>query len=266
MDAQDGLYAYGLVETLPYPLTRPGIDQRHPVYAVRAEGMCVLVSRIDIPTFQEQITGLFAALHKAESAAQHRVASILGLHEAVVDLLRQQTTVVPFKFGTILKDEQAACQLLRDCAEQFQKLLVKFTGRAEWGLKVYADRQRLSRYLAPAQQADPCPVPSRGLAYLQRKKVAAQTHELVSTQLATIAQTIWQQMGAEADEACLHETLPGLHRGQEMILNAAYLLADTRTAHFCQQGEVLRERYRDLGLELDISGPWSAYSFTETWE
>jgi len=185
-----------------------------------------------------------------------------------VDLLRQQTTVVPFKFGTIFKDEQAACQLLRDCAEPFKKLLVKFTGKAEWGLKVYADRQRLSRDLAPPELADHGPVdglpPSRGLAYLRRKKLVAETHEMVSAQLASIAETIWQQMGTEAEEARLHEILPG--PGQEMILNAAYLLADTRSAHFCQQGEILRERYRDLGLSLDISGPWSAYSFTETWE
>jgi len=65
VDAQDGLYAYGLVDTLPHPLTRPGIDQHHPVYAVRAEGMCLLVSRIDIPTFQHQVRALFAARQRA---------------------------------------------------------------------------------------------------------------------------------------------------------------------------------------------------------
>jgi hypothetical protein len=270
VDAQDGLYAYGLVDTLPHSLAVPGIDQHHPIYAVRARDMCLLVSKIDVPAFQRQVGDLFAALHRAEESARSGVESILRLHEAVVDLLRQQTTVVPFKFGTILKDEQAARQLLHDCAEQFTKLLAKFTGKAEWGLKVYADRQTLTRYLASPAQAghDPADgqVQSRGLAYLHRKKREAQTQELVSAQLAAISEAIWQQMGAYAEEACIHETLPRTLTGHEMILNAAYLLADTHSAHFCQQGEVLKETYQALGLDLEISGPWSAYSFTETWD
>jgi hypothetical protein len=248
----------------------PGIDQHHPIYAVEAAGMCVLVSRIDVPTFQQRVRDLFAALHRADESARSGIESILRLHEDVVDLLRQQTTVVPFKFGTILKDEQAACQLLQDYAEQFKKLLYKFTGKAEWGLKVYADRQALTRYLAPPELADQSPadshLQSRGLAYLRRKKCEEETKEMVSMQLATISETIWQNMGAYAEEARLNETLPRALTGHEMILNAAYLLADTHTVHFCRQGEVLRETYRALGLELEISGPWSPYSFTETWD
>lgn len=270
VDTPDGLYAYGLVDTLPHSLDVPGIDQQHPIYPVVDQGMCVLVSRIDINTFQSQVRELFAALNRADESARSGIARVLRLHEGVVEHLRQQSTVVPFKFGTILKDEGAVSQLLRDCAEQFHRLLCKFAGKAEWGLKVYADRQAMVRHLTGRvlqdQRQDERQAPSQGMAYLQRKKIEEEAKETVRAQLATISETIVEQLGAYACETRLNELLPRTLTGQEMLLNAVYLLPDTHAAHFCQQGAALRETYAALGLELDISGPWSPYSFTENWD
>ncbi len=87
----------------------------------------------------------------------------------------KDSTVVPFKFGTILKDEQAALKLLDD-EEQFKKLLLKFSARAEWGLKVYGDTHAFMQHVAQSnprfkdleeQRASL----SRGTGYLLGKKV-----------------------------------------------------------------------------------------------
>lgn len=270
MDAHDGLYAYGLVDTLPHSLDVPGIDQQHPIYPVVDRGMCVLVSRIDLNTFQSQVRDLSAALNRTDTSAHSDIARILRLHEGVVEHLRQQSTVVPFKFGTIVKDEQAVSQLLHDYEEHFRRLLSRFAGKAEWGLKVYVDRQAMVRDVTHRvledQHLDDRQAPSRGMAYLQRKKIEEEARETVRAQLATIAETIVEQLGADACEAQLHEPMPRTLVGQEMLLNAVYLLTDTHATHFCQHVAALREMYAAPGLEIDISGPWSPYSFTEHWD
>src|SRR5579859_941056 len=139
MTATCGLYVYGLVGQCPEQLHSVGIDKTHNVYSVAGRELCVMVSKIDIDVFQDQVKQVFAEL--TTSADQRGTAALLQAHEDVVDTLMEWTDVVPFKFGTILKDEEAAAKMLRDNEEQFKKLLTKCTGKAEWGLKVYADQQ-----------------------------------------------------------------------------------------------------------------------------
>jgi hypothetical protein len=265
--ARDGLYAYGLVDTLPHPLDLPGIDRQHPIYSVVARGLCVLVSRIAVNTFQRQVRDLFAA--RNDESACSGIERLLRIHEDVVDLLRQRGPVVPFKFGTILKDERAACQMVQADEEKFKTLLAKFTGKAEWGLKVYVDRQAWIRHLICCDLESTRPADaqlSRGMAYLRRKKTEEEAKETARAQLAAIGETIFEQLSVYACEVRLNETFSRTPGGKELLLNAVYLLADTHAARFCQQGETLRETYETRGLELAISGPWSPYSFTEHWE
>ncbi len=171
----NGLYAYGLVDKIPQHLDLLGIDRQNAVYPVEEKGICVLVSKIDINKFQDQVRDLCSELTSTGETAGSRAEEILQLHEGVVDLLMRDTVVVPFKFGTVFKDEQAASQMLRDYEERFKKLLAKFAGKAEWGLKVYADRQKLTDY---SMQVEPefknlgeqQGKLSRGAAYLFGKK------------------------------------------------------------------------------------------------
>src|SRR5712691_1578572 len=142
MNSKHGLYTYGIVGKSPEQLDILGIDKKSKVYPVEGRGICVMVSEIDVVAFQDQVKHLLSELTKTapeilrctqddsctQAAAQS--GTILQAHEDVVDTLMKGTTVVPFKFGTILKDEKDASKLLQDDEEQFKKLLSKFSGRA----------------------------------------------------------------------------------------------------------------------------------------
>src|ERR1700676_5321142 len=147
MIVQHGLYAYGLVGLYPEQLDILGIDKKHKVYPVVGRELCVMVSKIDIDTFQGQVKDLVSALTKTTGTTHSGTEEILQAQEDVVDPLMKGTTVVPFKFGTILKDERAASKMLQDDEEKVKQLLAKFSGRAEWGLKVYADHQEFIKYM-----------------------------------------------------------------------------------------------------------------------
>ena len=268
MISKHGLYAYGLVGKRPEQLDMLGIDKKNKVYPVEGRDICVMVSKIDIDTFQNQVKKLFSELTKTTGAAQSGTEEILQAHEDVVNTLMKSTTVVPFKFGTILKDEKAASKMLQDDEEKFKELLSKFTGRAEWGLKVYADTQEFIRHIVQIEpkfknleeQREKLP---RGVAYLLGKKMEAELKDNAVARLAEVTEVIFQELGKDAHEVKLNKTLPQKLTGKkkEMILNTVYLVEREKVARFCKQGKRLTEKYESLGLDLEVSGPWPPYSF-----
>lgn len=268
MVSKFGLYAYGLVGKSPKQLNILGIDKKNKVYPVGGRGMAVLVSKIDTDNFKNEVKKLLSKLAKTAGAVPSGAEGILRSHEDVLDTLMKETTVVPFKFGTILKDEKAALKMLKDYEKKFKKLLSKFRGREEWGIKVYADNQEFKKHF---EQSEPNfknlkeknRKSSRGVAYLLGRQMEDQLKDNVVARLAKITELIFQKAGKDAYEAQLNKTLPQKLTGKtsEMILNTAYLVERGKVASFHKQIEKLRGKYESIGLEIEISGPWPAYSF-----
>jgi Gas vesicle synthesis protein GvpL/GvpF len=269
MPSKHGLYAYGIIGKNPPQLDIPGIDKKNKVYSVAEKEICVIVSKIELDKFQNQLKNLFSALTNTLEVAQSGSGEILQAHEDVVDTLMKDTTIVPFKFGTILKDEKAASKMLQDYEEQFKTLLAKFTGRAEWGLKVYADNQAFVKHIVQVEPQfkhleEKREKLSKGAAYLLGRKMEEELKDNTVARLAKVSEVIFQELRKDAYEAKLNKTLPQklTAKKKEMILNTVYLIEKEKVARFCQRGKRLIEKYASMGLELEISGPWPPYSFT----
>ena len=256
MVSKVGLYAYGVVGESLKQLNILGIYKENKVFPVEGRNLTVLVSKIEVGKFQCQIKEGLSELAKAKDSFPRRVEELLRTHEGVVDALGKLTTVVPFKFGTVLKDEEAALKMLQDYEEKFKKLLSKFTGKEEWGLKVYADNQEFKKHLAK--------VGSGGTAYLLGRKREEELKNDVSARLAKASEVIFQEAGKDAYEAKLNKTLPQKLTGKEkeMILNTAFLIEREKVTIFCKQVKKLIEKYEPMGIEIEVSGPWPPYSFT----
>jgi hypothetical protein len=269
MTSKYGLYAYGLVGKSPKQLDILGIDQKNKVYPVIWRDICVIASEVDIDQFQNQVKNLLSELTKTAGAVQSGAGEILQAHENVIDILMQDTTVVPLKFGTILKDEKAALKMLQDHEERFKSLLAKFTGRVEWVLKAYADKQALLKHIvqigpkftSPAEKQEKL---SRGAAYILGRKMEEELKDEVVARFAQVSEEIFQELGKDASEAKLNDTLSQKVTGKkkEMILNAVYLVEREKVAQFCQQGKRFMEEYGFMGLDLEFSGSWPPYNFT----
>jgi hypothetical protein len=269
MGSSYGLYAYGLVGRNPAPLALLGIDKKSPVYPVEGEDSCVMVSEIDVDTFQQHVKNLVFDLTGGVGSAPSGTEELLQAHEDVVDTLMKSTTVVPFQFGTILKDELAALKMLQEYEGKFKTLLAKFVGRAEWGMKVYADQRAFMQYLVQVEPALKNLVgkqegSSRGVAYLLGRKMEEELKDNALTRLTEVSEAIFHTLGTVAYEGKLNKTLPQKLTGKkkEMILNTVYLVEREKAATFCQQGKRLMEQYNVMGLDLEVSGPWPPYSFT----
>jgi hypothetical protein len=224
MTASYGLYTYGVVGQSPQPLDILGIDQNK-VYPVAVGDLCVMVSEININTFQHQVENLVSELTQKADGAKNGIEELLRVHEGVVDMLMEDTTIVPFQFGTILKDEEAATKMLQDDKERFKTLLARFTGRVEWGLKVYADDQEFMKHIMQVESTfrmlgKKRERLSRGAAYLLGKKMEEELKREVVSRLAIVSEALFQELGKEAYESRLNKTLPQKLTGKkkEMIL------------------------------------------------
>lgn len=269
MVSRYGLYAYGMTGKQQGQPDIVGIDKKHKVYPVEWKDLWVLVSKIDIEQFQQQVKDVIAALTKTPDPSQHRTMDILEAHEYVIDSLMQSGTVVPLKFGTILRDEHAALQMLQEQEENFRGLLSRLKGKVEWGLKVYADRKALMKRIEHTQRPSTNVEArgeklSRGAAYLLGRKKEEELKGDVINQFARIAQEIFHALGKDACEAKVMSTLSqkASRKEKEMILNAVYLIEKEKVAHFRQQRETFMEKYASIGIDLDFSGPWPPYNFT----
>lgn len=277
MVSKVGFYAYGIVGKSTKQLDILGIDQKNKVYPVEKGDICVVVSKIDTDKFQDEIKKLLSKLTKTPGAVPSETEEILRGHEDVLDTLMKLTPVVPFKFGTILKDEEAVSKMLREYEEKFKKLLSKFTGKEEWGIKVYTDSQKFKNYLikrdqklkelayfrAPARkQGAPYPL-GQGRTYLLGRKIEEKIEEEMTRRLSEIAEIIFRQAERLVFEARRGKTLPRKLTGKEkeMILNCACLLEKERVGSFHKQIKTFIEKYQSQGVDLEISGPWPPYSF-----
>lgn len=266
-----GLYAYGVVEQDLWPPDISGIDQENEVYAVTGRGISVIVSKVNLNQFQEQVKSLFTELTQGDGAIPVGAGEILQAHEAVIEVIMQNGIILPLKFGTILKDESAALTMLQEHEGEFKDLLVKLDGKVECGLKVYADRQVLRKHMLqdkPERAAleGEREQLSKGAAYLLRRKSEEEMKDQVAARLAQICELIFQAVVQDATEARLSDALPYKMAGKkkEMVLNAVYLVKREKMPQIYQKVKNLTEEYAGMGIELACSGPWPPYNFTRT--
>src|SRR5206468_3172509 len=90
-------------------------------------------------------------------------------HEKVIEDLLHRTAVVPMRFGSIFSTDAGLRAMLEDNAAAFADLLDSVRGRCEWGIRVVADRDVLTRQLAPSAKAA-----TSGGDYLRRRRAELQ--------------------------------------------------------------------------------------------
>lgn len=187
--------------------------------------------------------------------------TVLTEHQGFLDRLMTETTVVPFQFGTILKDKQAAAAHLKSGYVKYQKLLKKFKNRQEWGIRVFADLNKLKTGLGQSSPSNSQKLGS-GTAYLLRKKQAETAQTAAQAKLAFFSAEILNQLKKFAVEYKLTKSAQRFsEKGEPLISVFAFLLDKSQVRKFSQKLMSLQKKYQGFGLSLTSSGPWPAYNF-----
>jgi hypothetical protein len=253
----DGLWAYCVTrEGDP-----PEIDGVHgsPVERIDADGLAVLVSRVPLAEFGEDaLRRNLNDLDWLERVARE--------HETVLERALERGTIVPLRICTIFTDEPGAAQMLTERRSALDTAIDVLDGREEWGVKLTVDRAALeaaARERAPDDFAEELEGQSAGGAYMLRRRQERQLREAADRLAGGLAEDVHARLQDWATDAVVNPPqnpeLSG-HEG-DMLLNAAYLVEAAKVERLHELVAELRERHRELGARLELTGPWPPYNF-----
>jgi hypothetical protein len=180
------------------------------------------------------------------STAPDPVETQILAHEAVIEALMADRTLLPMRFGAILPDTAAVEAFLTARAPQFHADLARVAGCVELSVR------GISTSAEPTPQSEPAPMPanySPGRAYLEARLAA----ERVRLAHRAEAEALHAQLALLARAALL-----GPARSPNMPLNAAYLVPHAQVGAF---REAVGAAGAATPLRLLCTGPWPPYSF-----
>jgi len=185
-------------------------------------------------------------------------ASIVNIrrHEAVVEALMTDRSVIPARFGAVLDDERAARRIIESHYTGFLSNLDRVRGRVELGLRVLWDGAQLGtgQDQVPSHGSTSS-LPASGRAYLRTRLEAERREQAQQERAAAVANELHAplaRLSAESTQQLL--VTP------RMLMTAAYLVNTDRVASFRKMVADLSKAHP--ALRLLCTGPWPPYNFT----
>jgi hypothetical protein len=185
-------------------------------------------------------------------------------HHAVVCAAACCAPTVPLPLATVYLGDERARSAISGRARELRAALYRVTGRAEWGVKVYAVPEAAGPPPCEPRAAAQLAAAS-GRAYLERIRARQQErahHYDAVLRAADLVDAGVRSVSVAARRLRPHGTgLAGERRNQ--LLNATYLIAEGRRRELNEVVQRLREDKELRRVEIEISGPWVPYSFVE---
>jgi hypothetical protein len=255
-----GLYLYGIVRAnVRITGELAGVDSRHDVFLLEGNELAAIVSSVPLEEFGEE--PLRENLNEVAWLEEKARA-----HEGVLEALLESTTVVPTRLCTIFSDEKQVREMMSRERAALLEALEHLEGKAEWGVKAFAEPGALERAALERSKegADEGPV-SPGAAYMDRRRREARARENAEEIADGWAREIHERLARCAAEALLNplqrREVSG-HNG-DMLLNGVYLLEDGEVERFRELASELAGEYRAHGVVVELTGPWPAYNFVK---
>lgn len=256
-----GLYLYGIVHAnVRIVGDLPGVDPDHHVFLLEDDELAAIVSPVPLEEFgEEQLRENLNEVAWLEQKAR--------AHEGVLEALTESATVVPTRLCTIFRDERQVREMMTREGPALVEALERLEGKAEWGVKVFAEPGALERAAVERAKEDSEREPlSPGAAYMDRRRREARARENAEEIADGWAQSIHQRLEVGAAEALLNplqrRELSG-HDG-DMLLNGVYLVEEEETGRFRELVAELGGDYRGRGVAVELTGPWPAYNFVKS--
>ncbi|WP_244164923.1 GvpL/GvpF family gas vesicle protein [Streptomyces silaceus] len=244
-------YVYAVCRPLAAPLAADltGVGGEPPRQLAH-EGLVAVVGPVPEGDFAEE--PLRAHLEDLDWLADTARA-----HQRVVAALTTVTCPLPLRLATVFRDDSGVRVMLEDGAERFRRVLDRIDGCVEWGVKVHMERR--------AEQAEPRGAPRSGRDYLRQRRRQRTADEGAWERAEAFARRLHQTLAARAVDARLHapQNAALSREPGRNILNAAYLVARSHSEEFVEAVDRTKDEERDaVGLRVELTGPWAAYSFT----
>ena len=224
------LYAYCLVEDLD--------TLNVPVSGI--QGAAVRLLKID---------EFGIAVSDGESDAFPLTQESAIAHDAVVRSIFNQMTSLPFRFGSVVSEQQLR-HYVATYKPALKKSLAHVRGCVQMDLKIIWQYSKTDA--APTSEPSP---KGPGTAFLEKKRRELLGDEQQATQIAELSDL-------------LHKKLGGLIRDEQIALRPSKTVVLATVFHLVESANT--ERYQEIvqeirnnrpDLRIRLSGPWPPYSF-----
>lgn len=176
-------------------------------------------------------------------------------HERALETVMKDYTVLPMRFYTVAPNAEEIRGLLRARYVELKRLLREMDGKVEMGLKaLWKDMRRLLREIAEEGQRE------KGLAASETIPDSGTEPDkwvrpALDAKKANMRELLLMPFRPLADKLCLNRTY-----GDDMIMNAAFLVDRAREREFDARMEQLSMAYSDT-IEFKYVGPAPFFSF-----
>ncbi len=189
-------------------------------------------------------------------------------HLATISAIMQMETVIPFNFGTIYKSEGSLKLFVSRYVNDFMERFRHLEDKEEWSVKVFCDRKKIIENIGVLSQniSDidlQIKNSSPGKAYILGKK----KKEIIETEIKSIYNTISKRIFTALNELCEEYQFNVIlsselsEKDEDMILNVAFFIKKTNVDHFIENSDRLQHENVNVGMIVDITGPWPSYTF-----
>ncbi|MET9881002.1 GvpL/GvpF family gas vesicle protein [Actinacidiphila glaucinigra] len=235
-----GVYVYAITSG-EHPLRLDGVtgvgDPPEEVRAIAADDLVAVVS--DAPE------GLRAKRRD------------LLAHQAVLEGLMSDGSLLPLQFGAVAADDDAVRQILRERAESYRERLAALEGCAEFNLKGSCEEEALLRdILEKSDQARGLNEDIRAGRGGQDARIAL--GELVAAEVQARRQAYSGQV-QEALEPLARQARPADPAGDDFV-NVSFLVAKDRIDEFTSAEAELEKRFGET-FGFRLNGPLPPFSF-----
>jgi len=171
-------------------------------------------------------------------------------HARVISECFRNTTVLPFKFGTVFDSDEALRRAVRANRKAFTESVARLKGKSEMHLKVMVHSQSLRDVLTDAT----LPL-SAGSAYLTKlREIATRDRERQSKARAVSVQVHKLFLPLEEEVSCKKVDSGGL------MIDIAHLIDSKTVEKYQNRYSAATRQLKDC--HVAISGPWPPYHFT----
>jgi len=261
-----GLYLYCIREKADAGFSVKGIDGAR-ILTLPYQDLQAVISGVSLEKFGSK------EIHKKAEEDVNWIKEKAQIHEEVIEQAMgkgnsQLVSVIPMQFGVVFKNIRSLKQKLANYYEQFKKSLKKLAGKQEWGVKVYLKEnifrktieEKNEQVLAKKKEIESMP---KGMAFFAQKQIDKVVGQEKDKELGRITEEIFENLGQLAfsknKSKLLEKDFTGMT--EEMILNAFYLIEESKLASFQKKVGELKEQYNSLGFEVEVTGPWPSYHF-----
>ena len=182
----------------------------------------------------------------------------------VIEILAQQFTLLPVRFGSIMESTDAIVKMLEKNYQEIYRNLEKVENKFEFGLKIFCDSEKLKTSLISKSVVEDSTSINQTSEikksvfrdYVNKKLAAHRLEELLITHVDSVIAEIKGHLAKLNTISKFKKMLT-----ETTIVDAVFLLEKERKYPLINVIEELKKQYP--GLNFILTGPWPPYNFVD---